>query len=147
MRRTLFIVCTFAVFGCTAIQQQKSQPPAADDLHFRNLQVLPQNISRDELVTTMRRFAQGLGVGCDYCHAAATPVAGQQPQLDFPSDAKREKDTARMMIRMTNRINDETIARVPDAHTTVSCWTCHRGEAQPEVVPSLPPQRQQAAHR
>ena len=122
------------VLSCSAVQQQKSQPPRPDDLHFHNLQVLPQNITREELVTTMRRFTQALGVGCDYCHA---PSANGE-ELDFPSDAKREKSSARLMIRMTNRINDDYISQIPDAHTEVTCWTCHRGEAQPAIVPSLP---------
>lgn len=122
------------VLGCTALQQQKSQPPRPDDLHFHNLQVLPQNIGQDELLTTMRRFTQALGVGCDYCH---TPTPSGD-ELDFPSDARREKGSARIMLRMTNRINDDYISQVPDAHTVVTCWTCHRGEAQPTIVPSLP---------
>jgi hypothetical protein len=127
------------LFGCTAIQQQKAQPRATDDLHFHNLQVLPQNIPREQLLRTMKRFTQALGVGCDYCHAPiATPAPGAEPELHFASDAKPTKHAARTMLRMTNRINDGYVALIPDAHTVVTCWTCHRGEAQPAVVPSLP---------
>lgn len=127
------------LFGCTAIQQQKAQPPATDDLQFHNLQVLPQNISRDQLINAMKRFTQALGVGCDYCHAPAPgAVPGAEPELDFPSDAKPTKLAARTMLRMTHRINDDYVSTIPDAHTVVTCWTCHRGEAQPAVVPSLP---------
>lgn len=127
------------LLGCTAVRQQKAQPPATDDLHFHNLQVLPHNIEREQLLRTMKRFTQALGVGCDHCHVAvATPAAGTEPEFDFPSDAKPAKQAARTMLRMTNRINDGYVALIPDAHTVVTCWTCHRGEVQPAVVPSLP---------
>ncbi len=40
---------------------QTPPPPA-------NLQVLPKDIPRPELLATMRGFAGGLGVMCNYCH-------------------------------------------------------------------------------
>lgn len=138
MRNRAAILASFLLFNCTAVQQQKSLPPASDDLHFRNLQVLPQNISRDELLTVMRRFTQALGVSCDYCHTQRGVRPDGSPDLDFPSDGKREKSSAREMMRMTREINTRYVSKIPDAHTVVTCWTCHRGEAQPDVVPSLP---------
>ncbi|HUP47921.1 MAG TPA: c-type cytochrome [Thermoanaerobaculia bacterium] len=133
MRRAV-LLCSL-LLSCTAVQQQKSQPPATDDLHFHNLQVLPQNIPRDDLLRTMERFTQALGVECDYCHVPNP--AGTDPEFDFPSDAKREKAAARVMLLMTRRINRDYVSRIPDAHTTVTCWTCHRGQVQPAIVPSL----------
>lgn len=124
------------VVGCAAINQQKSLPPRADDLHFHNLQILPQNITHDELIDTMRHFTQALGVRCEHCHA---PLPGHSDKLDFPSDAKREKTSARIMMRMTSRINHDYVSKIEEVYTTVSCWTCHRGKTQPDVVPSLPP--------
>lgn len=121
--------------GCAALRQQKAQPPRPDDLQFHNLQILPQNISHDELIDTMRRFAQALGVECSHCHAA---LAANPQKLDFPSDAKSEKSAARVMLQMTARINRDYIPKIEDAYTTVSCWTCHRGKTQPDIVPSLP---------
>ena len=35
---------------------------------FRNLKVLPKDISKHELESTMRGFAFALGVRCDHCH-------------------------------------------------------------------------------
>ena len=139
MKSKLIAVLSVLVLQCSAYQQQKAQPAATDDLHFKNLEVLPQNISREQLLKTMRRFTQALGVGCDYCHAAAPALAAEaKPELEFSSDAKPAKHAARLMILMTNDINDKTISRIPDAHTTVTCWTCHRGESQPAIAPSLP---------
>jgi predicted trehalose synthase len=128
-----------AVLSCAAINQQKAQPPRADDLHFHNLQVLPQNIGHDELITTMRRFAQALGVKCDHCHV---PLPGDPQNYDFPNDARPHKAAARIMIRMTKRINQDYIAKVEEVYTTVTCWTCHRGSTQPDNAPSLPPEEE-----
>ena len=130
---TLFAV---VVVSCAAINQQKAQPPRADDLHFHNLQVLPQNITRDELLTTMRRFTQALGVKCDHCHAA---MPNDPTKLDFPSDAKPQKAAARIMMRMTATINRDYVSHIEEMYTTASCWTCHRGEHRPDTVPALPP--------
>jgi hypothetical protein len=130
MRRT--IVFTLAIlFGCTTMQQQKSEPGKPDDLHFHNLKVLPQNISQDELMKTMRIFSRSLGVRCDHCHAAA--VGTEKPELDFPSDAKPEKNIARTMIRMTRRINSDYVSTIKDRKQDVTCMTCHRGKVIPDV--------------
>jgi hypothetical protein len=134
---TLAIIFALIVVSCAAIAQQKAQPPRPDDLQFHNLQILPQNITHDELITTMRRFAQALGVKCNHCHA---PLPGDPSKFDFPSDAKPQKASARIMIKMTGRINREYIPLIEEAYTTVSCWTCHRGRTQPDIVPSLPPE-------
>ena len=40
---------------------------------FENLQVLPKDIPKDQLVQTMRSFANALGVRCVHCHAAKDP--------------------------------------------------------------------------
>ena len=139
MRWKPFVFALSLFLGCTAVQKQVALPPAADDLHFHNLQVLPQNISREELFKTMRRFKQALGVDCGHCHVADATL---DPPFDFPSDAKREKSAARTMLRMTRAINETYVKTIPDAHTVVTCWTCHRGSTQPDIVPSLPPEKE-----
>lgn len=141
MKRVAAGLSILLSMSCAALRQQDRPAAAPADRGFRNLQVLPRDLTRAELITTMRRFAQALGVGCDYCHVANPP--GTEPEFDFPSDARQEKDVARLMIRMTRRINGRFIARVPDSHTVVTCWTCHRGEAQPVDPPSLPERRPQ----
>lgn len=98
-----------------------------------NLQVLPKDIAPEELIHIMRGYAGALGVECNFCHVA---VPGQR-RLDFASDAKEEKATARLMIRMTQTINEQYMAQVkdPDAKPDdlhVTCGTCHRGHSMPE---------------
>jgi hypothetical protein len=116
------------------MQQQKAEPAKADDLHFHNLQVLPQNMAREDLIRTMRIFSRSLGVRCDHCHVqiAETP----KPEFDFPNDAKPEKKIARTMIRMVRAINGDYIAKVPGENKQqVTCNTCHRGKEEPDVPP------------
>ena len=106
----------------------------------KNLQVLPKDISHDQLMKVMHGFAGSLGVKCEYCHAP-----GPQPRhLDFASDAKPQKRIARTMLRMTMTINDKYLSQVdnPDAkpdQKNVTCGTCHRGQKMPAVF-VLPPE-------
>jgi len=98
----------------------------------KNLQVLPKDISAHDLIATMRGFTKALGVECSFCHAENA----QTHHLDFASDAKPEKTTARTMIRMTREINSKYLSTVndPDASAemkTVTCGTCHRGNSMP----------------
>jgi hypothetical protein len=98
-----------------------------------NLKVLPKNIPPQELIKIMRGYAGALGVECNFCHAA-----GQGPhKLDFASDAKDEKATARIMIAMTHDMNQNFMAKINDPDATpedkhVTCGTCHRGHHMPE---------------
>ena len=106
-------------------------PPAPS-----NLQVLPKDIARPELLQIMRGFAGGLGVQCNYCHV----MEGRGGRNDMASDEKPPKKTARVMMQMTQHVN-ETLGKdlgKPTANVTkVQCGTCHRGEALPKY--ELPP--------
>ena len=101
-----------------------------------NLKVLPKDISSDELSTTMRGFAMGLGVRCETCHVGEpnTPLH----TFDFASDEKPMKQKARLMIKMVNEINGELVPRLDDVEkakrVSVRCMTCHRGQPQPKLI-------------
>src|SRR6185312_3915081 len=85
-------------------------------------------------------FARALGTRCDHCHAAGAPGADGREQLDFASDAKKEKSVARTMIRMVRTINGDYISKVDEKPQQVTCGTCHRGHVEPEpFVPPAPP--------
>ncbi|MBB1140612.1 c-type cytochrome [Myroides sp. WP-1] len=94
---------------------------------WKNLTVLPQDISKDDLEKVMKGYNAALGVKCSYCHAAAQDKDG----LDFASDAKKEKDFARHMIVMTQKINAENFNWEQDPNPeniqVVTCTMCHRG--------------------
>jgi photosynthetic reaction center cytochrome c subunit len=85
-----------------------------------NLKVLKAT-SRAEVGQIMRTFTVGLGVQCNYCH-----VQGNNASDDNP-----KKEIARHMIQMVQQIN----ANFPDGKLHVSCFTCHRGEAEPKTAP------------
>ena len=96
----------------------------------RNLQVLPRDIAQRDLINIMQSFNRALGVECSHCH-----VAG-----NFASDANGHKNIARGMLRMTQRLNRELLPEIPGlGEPRVSCFTCHRGEAQPATSPGAPP--------
>jgi hypothetical protein len=100
--------------------------------------VLPRDISRDQLMAVMRAASTGLGVRCHYCHVAR-PGGNENSlaDLDFKSDQKPEKETARTMMRMVQTINTDLLARLPernDPPVNVPCVTCHRGSALPSTL-------------
>ena len=110
----------------------------------QNLQVLPKDIPREELIATMRGYTAGLGVQCNYCHVQE----GRGGRNDFATDEKPPKKTARVMITMMNHANEAIAAGVgkPAAELTkVECATCHRGEAIPKNPPPPPPSPPPAA--
>ena len=81
MRRSwILAAAAVAVFGCTAVRQQKALRAVPDNAEFHNLQVLPANITRDQLTATMRGFTAGLGVTCDHCHARKREVLRAETQ-------------------------------------------------------------------
>ena len=127
--RALALTAAVILAACTAMQQQKSQI-RADEGVFHNLQVFPQNITHDELISAMRGFARGLGVRCDHCHVANPP--GSKEEFDFPIDSKPEKNVGRTMLRMVRTVNANYISRVNEHGPNVTCWTCHRGHTVPE---------------
>jgi len=94
----------------------KKQPPPDPT----NLKVLKVTTGA-EVSQIMRTFTAGLGVQCIYCHV----------QGNFASDDNPKKATARQMITMMQKIN----AGFGDNKMHVSCYTCHRGEAEPKTAP------------
>ena len=95
----------------------------------RNLQVLPKDTSPQDVVALMQQFTRALGVQCTYCHVAGDTAAAERggsggaggrrsavwavargrgrggPQMDYAADDKRQKQTARVMLALTNDIN------------------------------------------
>lgn len=151
-------VCTPAVAGA---QDARGRGPAPAP---RNLKVLPKDTTQQDVVALMQTFTRGLGVQCTYCHSEQAPLqlsveelqaqqaAGAQaggrgrgrgrggPQIDFAADDKRQKQTARVMLAMTNDINAKLAAAIhkpPADVTRVQCATCHRGVTNPAQLADL----------
>jgi hypothetical protein len=109
-----------------------SRPPEGD--RAKNLKVLPKNISHEDLDKVMDSWKAALGVKCNFCHAPSADTASHH--LDFPSDAKPEKNIARHMFRMAAKINKKFFSfnKNDQGETipTITCMTCHRGNPHPE---------------
>lgn len=104
-----------------------------------NLQVLPKDTSPEDLMKIMHGFEGQLGVECEFCHERDA----QTHKLNFASDKVPDKAIARTMISMTQEINAKYLSQVQDPDATpeiktVTCGTCHRGAAMPEVFKPKP---------
>jgi hypothetical protein len=114
-----------------------------------NLKVLPKNTAGREVHDIMEKWAGSLGVHCDTCHMADPKDFGPngRPRLKFSDDSKTDKQIARIMYTMTQRINTDYVSKAMDMDkddegTPVTCGTCHRGHKRPEtfVIPREGPQ-------
>jgi mono/diheme cytochrome c family protein len=128
-----------------APQGPPGQPPGGGPPHSfpapTNLKVLPKNLTGQQVHEIMETWEGSLGVHCNTCHAADPKNIGPngKPRLNFADDSKEQKRTARQMYKMTEGINTNYIAKVPDVDMDkkVTCGTCHRGHLDPEpyVIP------------
>lgn len=103
---------------------------------FTNLQVLPKDISRKDLQSTMRGFAFALNVRCNHCHVEKPD--GKKFEMDFAADDKEQKKTARIMLQMVATINRDYISKVTRTPPIqVQCVTCHHGLTEPRTLNSV----------
>ncbi|MGN6292944.1 MAG: c-type cytochrome [Chitinophagaceae bacterium] len=121
---TLFVLSALVIAGVAAVKVPSGP--------YRNLQVLPKDISEKKLDSIMDSYSNALGIGCSFCHAE---VKNFPDSLDFASDEKPMKEDARKMMRMTIEINKQNFyydkTERPEYLKVVTCKTCHRGEAYP----------------
>jgi hypothetical protein len=117
------------VLACVAMHGQVPD-------QFTNLQYFPKTVSREELIATMRGFCFGLGVRCQYCHAGKE--GGSLNDMNFASDEKETKNTARAMLRMVDAINQDYIAKLGSRTSNrVECVTCHHGLSKPKTMNAI----------
>ena len=123
----------FVFFGMTGflIMAMAAMKPGKNDLKgrddFKNLQVLPKNISADSLNGIMDSYKKALGVNCGFCHV----MKDKNGLEDYASDDNRHKNQARDMMRMTMDINKKYFPSGAKYIETVTCNTCHRGRSEP----------------
>jgi hypothetical protein len=124
---------TAAVFAVTTVAQtpQTPPPPAAagqaehhDHPHTSptNLQVLPKNLTGDQVHEIMETWEAYLGVHCSTCHAADPKNIGPngRPRLNYADDSKQEKASARLMFKMTEDINVNYVSKIPSSEVPVT---------------------------
>ena len=130
INRKLLLIAALTVPVTIVEATTTSTPP---DEQYTNLKVLPKNIAPKDLKKIMiGDFEDGLGVGCNFCHAEGKEVG----ELDFASDAKPEKNIAREMMRMTLGINKKYLKikhpMIGSEGLVVTCNTCHNGVPFPD---------------
>lgn len=110
----------------TSVQNQTATSQPTVGTMFKNLHVLTdlKDGPSAQLYSAMQFMAGSLSVSCNYCH-----VSEHGP---FESDARKTKQIAREMIKMTRAIN----ANFFGGQQVVTCNTCHQGSPQPHGVPS-----------
>src|SRR5271166_3147302 len=99
-----------------------SAPAKTAAEEFKNIQVL-KSIPADQLVPTMQFMSASLGVECEFCHV----------EREMDKDDKKNKKTAREMMRMVFAINQNNFS----GEREVTCNTCHRGSIHPQAIPAI----------
>jgi tetratricopeptide (TPR) repeat protein len=127
--------------GSIGAAQAPAAPPgggqrAGGPTPITNLQILPKDSSREQVLTTMAAFTAALGVQCNYCHVQE----GRGGRNDMAADEKPTKKAARGMMLLAREINTrlpEAVGKGADATTRVGCATCHRGVPIPKAITDI----------
>ncbi|MBA2329985.1 MAG: c-type cytochrome [Flavisolibacter sp.] len=129
MKKSLLVVVGLAAFVAMSFSYTNNAP------RYKNLKVLPRNISKEDLDTVMKHFTVALGVKCNFCHIRNEENTG----FDFASDNNNHKKIARDMMIMTKRINRKYFNVKDEKNLNidleVTCYTCHSGKAHPPGIP------------
>ena len=97
---------------------------------LENLQVLDFESERD-LKKYMKTIGKDLGVKCSFCH-----------DINDKSIDKPHKVVAREMMKMQLNLNKHFFNQIGDSllqrenTLQISCWTCHRGTKDPQLIRS-----------
>src|SRR5213075_2895361 len=128
-----------ALLGIALARGQSSPPkpvsgvgvaPKLAEEEFKNIQAL-KGIPAEQVIPSMQFIAASLGVECEYCHVAHANE----------KDDKKPKVTARKMINMMIAINKDNF----EGHREVTCYSCHRGSADPVATPIITDEEPRAA--
>ena len=128
MKRTSFVTFGFILMIFASLAFTK------DDPGYKNLQILPKDITHQQMDRDMHHFNDALGVKCSFCHVRNDSTK----KTDFPSDANPHKNKAREMMKLTDKINDDYFNYTGEERTIttqlmVTCYTCHHGSTDPAV--------------
>ena len=124
---TIWLLAAPLASGQTGAGAPAAQKPILSEQAFKDVQVL-RGIPVKEFMETMGFFAAALSLNCTDCHGEASGSSWARYADDTPL-----KRTTRRMIMMVNAINKTNFGGAPN----VTCYTCHRGNQRPKVIPSL----------
>ena len=128
MQKSFLVALVFVMMITISLAFTKNDPG------YKNLKILPKNITAQQMDSVMDHFSQALGVSCDFCHVKSGD------NMEFAADDNKHKLVAREMMKMTDKINDDYFdmtgsKRDLNTPLMVTCYTCHHGQTQPEVKP------------
>ena len=133
MRRNLLGVLMGLVAGVAALSflapdlsAQSAPSPMAGKTageYYKNV-ILLKDIPAGDLLPTMEYISAAVGIPCGGCHTTN----------HFESDDKRNKNSARNMMKLTFAL-DDTLFK---GRRQITCYTCHRGGNSPAMSPELP---------
>src|SRR3989449_3172071 len=124
--RGIVILCLLCAASANGQAGQEQKPQMAEEV-FKNVQIL-KGIPVDEFMDTMGMFAAATSMNCTDCHTSDSTASWEKFGADTPM-----KRTARRMMLMVNTLNKNSFAGA----RAVTCYTCHRGDQRPKVIPSL----------
>ena len=113
------------------LEKIKGREDAPAESVYKNIQILKGMPAKRVPRIMVMGFSRSLGMRCSGCHV----------REDFSSDEKGNKKVARAMWAMTQDINLKYLPDMKDLedeHAVVNCWTCHRGNHEPEINPPAP---------
>ncbi len=123
------VLSVIVALAAARAQSTSAQAPASSAVapklaeeQFKNIQAL-KGIPADQVIPAMQFIAASLGVECEHCHV----------EHAFEKDDKKPKVTARKMINMMMAINKDNF----EGHREVTCYSCHRGSADPVGTPVI----------
>ncbi len=116
-------------------------PAQEADRRYKNLKVLPDDISEEALGEIMLGNLRGMGLrrlageGCLFCHGG--DLEQPRSEWDWPSDEKLTKRKARVMMAMVQSINERHLPQLEeriDSTFQVTCQSCHKGRTDPRPL-------------
>jgi hypothetical protein len=109
-----------------------------DDPKYKNLKILPKDITEQQMDSVMDHFTASLNVKCGFCHVRTA----DKKEWNFAADDNKHKLIARQMMTMTNELNKKYFDYTGDIDPAkmntslmVTCYTCHNGRKEPLAIP------------
>jgi nitrate/TMAO reductase-like tetraheme cytochrome c subunit len=129
------LLATISLLSAVVFMAMSPSAKPKQDEGFKNLKVLPKNITGEQMHKVMEEWEHALGARCSFCHVRNEDTK----KMDFAADGKPEKDMAREMYKMTQEINKKYFHAQKDSsdrimESSINCYSCHRGVQHPEVV-------------
>ena len=137
MKKTFLVSLAFVGLVALSCAVTKQNAGSTGKSEYKNLKVLPQDITHEQMDSVMHHFTASLNVRCNFCHMRND----QTNQWDWASDENKHKLAARSMMTMTNELNKKYFNLTGASAITittplmVTCFTCHHGSTEPSTKP------------